>query len=273
MELWEAIVLGVIQGLTEFLPLSSSGHLALSKYILGLSTDNLRFEIFVHLGTLLAVIVFFRYRLAKIARAVFKGRMYYRSGRWRFSDDNLRLLIFIILAAIPVGIAGLLLHDGIKEFFSRPELVALFLLGTGFILFSTRWSRQATGDFNWRRALTVGLAQILALLPGVSRSGVTISAGNHSGVEQGRSAEFSFLLAIPVILGAGLLGVKDLIAAGLPRQEIAPLFSGGLTAAATGFFAIKVLFRFTARRRLDFFAYYCWAAGLGSLLWLVLKGA
>ncbi len=271
MELWEAIVLGVIQGLTEFLPLSSSGHLALAKNLLGLATENLRFEIIVHVGTLVAVVFVFRFRLLKMLRAVFRGRISYRRGRWRFTDENLRLLLILALAAIPAGLAGVFFYGPVTAVFNRPALVAALLIATGCILFSTRYHLPSGRDFTWRRGAAVGLAQVLALLPGISRSGITISAGHHAGVIQRRAAEFSFLLSIPVIAGAALLDLKDIIReGGLARAEAVPLAAGGLAAAVTGFFAIKLLLRVAARGRLHIFAYYCWAVGLFSLLWFLL---
>ncbi len=269
MTLLHAIILGIVQGLTEFLPVSSSGHLALLERLFGLSGDNLRFEVFVHLGTLVAVVAVFRKKILKLARAVFTARVYSERGRLRFTDDNLRLALLLILATIPAAVVGLLFEDAIERAFQSPVAVSAFLLITGAVLFGTRFARAGEEKMNWWRALLVGCAQAVAILPGISRSGSTICAGIYCGAKQEDAAEFSFLLSIPVILGAGLLKFKDALREGIPAGELLNLAAGGLAAAAVGYVSIKLLLGIVRRRKLEYFAYYCWAVGLAGLAWFL----
>jgi undecaprenyl-diphosphatase len=262
--------LGLVQGLTEFLPVSSSGHLVLAEKILGLEPGNLRFEVAMHLATLLAVFAVFGGKILKLARAVLLGRIRLVDGRWRFSDQNLRLALLLLLATIPAAAVGLLLDDLIEKAFANPLAVSLALLVTGGILFGTGKIARRRGDLNWKNSLLIGLSQALAIFPGISRSGSTISAGIYSGVDQEKAAEFSFLLSIPVILGAGLLEFRKISLQDLPSGELAGIVAGGIAAAASGYGAIKMLLGLVRRSKLQYFAYYCWAAGLSSLIWLLL---
>lgn len=268
MNILQSIILGLVQGLTEFLPVSSSGHLVLAERILGLAPGNLRFEVAMHLATLLAVFAVFSRRILKLIRAILLGRMKLVDGHWRFSDDNLRLSLLLVLATIPAAAAGLLLDDLIERAFANPLAVSLALLATGGILFGTGRVIRGRGALNWRNTLFIGLAQALAIFPGISRSGSTIAAGIYAGVDQEKAAEFSFLLSIPVILGAGLLEFRKVSLQELSSGELASILAGGLAAAVSGFMAIKILLKLVKRSKLQYFAYYCWAAGLASLIWL-----
>jgi undecaprenyl-diphosphatase len=271
MNLIQAIILGLVQGLTEFLPVSSSGHLVLVEKFLGLGASNLRFEVAVHLATLLAVCYAFRRRIGKLIKAVFTGRIRRVKGKWQFNDDNLRLALLLILATIPAAVIGILFDDLIEQAFNNPIAVSLALLVTGAILFGTGRVAKRQEKISWKHSLIIGLSQALAILPGISRSGTTISAGIYSGADQEKSAEFSFLLSIPVILGAGLLEFKDVLKTGLPPGELAAIILGGLAAALSGYLAINILLKIIRNSKLQYFAYYCWAAGLVSLAWLLLK--
>jgi undecaprenyl-diphosphatase len=269
MSIFQALILGLIQGLTEFLPVSSSGHLALAEKLFGLSGDNLRFEVFVHLGTLLAVVIFFRVKISKLIKSVFRGRIYYQKG-WHFTDDNLRLSLLLIMATIPAALIGYKFNHVIEQAFASPIAVSAFLLVTGAILFLTRFIKGHQGRINWWRALTIGLAQAVAILPGVSRSGSTISAGVYTGMDQQQAAEFSFLLSIPIILGAGAVKLKDMLGTGLPSSEILMITVGAIAAGVSGYFAIKLLLQAVKKGRLEYFAYYCWAVGLAGMAWFAL---
>ncbi len=266
MTLLQAIILGIVQGLTEFLPVSSSGHLVLLENILGLPPGDLSLEVVLHLATLMAVCLAFRRRLAKMVQAVFRARIRWHNGRLTASDENLRLFFLLVVATVPAGLLGYLFEDRVEQLFSSPLPASLGLLFTGAVLFGTRWPRRSESRLEWRRSLIIGLAQALAIVPGISRSGATISAGIYSGIKQERAAEFSFLLSIPIILGAGLFKLKD-IAADWAGQEARGLLLAGLTAGVFGFLAIRVLLRVIRKRRLEYFAYYCWAAGIAGLIW------
>ncbi|MDO9069027.1 MAG: undecaprenyl-diphosphate phosphatase, partial [Deltaproteobacteria bacterium] len=154
--------------------------------------------------------------------------------------------------------------------FASPIAVSALLLVTGTILFLTRFVKSHEGKINWWRALVIGLAQAMAILPGVSRSGSTISAGIFTGMKQEKAAEFSFLLSIPIILGAGVLKMKEMLETGLPSSELLTMIVGAAMAAVSGYWAIKVLLQIVKKNRLEYFAYYCWAVGLAGLFWFVL---
>jgi len=180
MNLIQAIILGLVQGLTEFLPVSSSGHLVLFEKFLGLGASNLRFEVALHLATLLAVCFAFRRRIGKLIKAVFTGRIRRVKGKWQFSDDNLRLALLLILATIPAAVIGILFDDFIEQAFNSPITVSLALLLTGAILFGTGKVAKRQEKITWKHSLIIGFSQALAILPGISRSGATISAGIYS---------------------------------------------------------------------------------------------
>lgn len=260
MTVIEAIVLGVVQGLTEFLPVSSSGHLVLVERLLDLPADNIRFAIMVHLGTLLAVIAALRVQVRRLLVLGLRGRVRRERGRWRFTCPETRLLSLLALATLPAALAGFLLQDVIAEVFFRPLLVGCCLAVTGLVLFGLRFVRLGEGEPTFRRALLVGLAQAAAIIPGISRSGATISAGIYSGLQRTGAAEFSFLLSIPVILGAGLVELGGIATGGVALSEAVTLAAGTLAAAVSGYGAIRFLLKIIGDGKLHYFAYYCWLA-------------
>ncbi len=258
----EAIILGLVQGLTEFIPVSSSGHLVLAERLLGMTGENLRFIVAVHLGSLLAVLAVYRVQVGRLLKSIFVGRIRRKNGRWQFTNPDTRLLLLLGLATIPAAALGYLTAGWIRELFSRVWVVGISLLVTGTVLFSTRFAPDRKGGPNFFRALLVGLAQAAAIFPGISRSGMTISAGIHSGIQRTRAADFAFLLSIPIILGAGLYEFRDVAGEGIPRAEISVMVSGALAAAVSGYLAIRILLRVIRKKQLYFFGYYCWLAGL-----------
>lgn len=268
MNLIHAAILGVVQGLTEFLPVSSSGHLVLTEKLLGIEAGDLSFEIVLHLATLAAVCLAYRRRLWKIARAVLRARIQVHKGRLRITDENLRLFLLLALATVPAAVVGYLFDETVEQAFSSPLVASVGLLFTGLVLFGTRWARDGRTPLDWKRALLVGAAQAVAILPGVSRSGSTISAGIYSGIKQEKAAEFSFLLSIPIILGAGAFKLKEAAFNSQPGY-LAALGAGALAAAVCGFLAIKWLLAVIRKNRFEYFAYYCWLAGaIGVILTL-----
>ncbi len=255
--LLQGIILGTVQGLTEFLPVSSSGHLVLAEKILGVKTKGLGLEVLVHLGTWLAVLLYFRRKIWEIIRAFI-----YPQKR---DQENRRLLLYLILGSIPAGIIGLLLRNSIEKIFHNPYLVCGMLLITGFILFSTKFAKQRGATLSPTNSLLIGTAQALAILPGISRSGTTISFGLLLGIAGEKSAEFSFLLAVIAILGANLLELKELNQ--LPASYIiAALFSLG-----SGYLAIAFLLRLIRKGKLWGFSYYCWGVGILGLIALGIR--
>jgi len=271
MSLLQAMILGLVQGLTEFLPVSSSGHLVLAEKILGLGTSNLRFEVAMHLATLLAVCFAFRKRILKLVKSVLFGRMRLVNGKWQYTDDNLRLAILLIAATIPAALIGILFDDAIEQAFNNPIAVSIALLVTGGILFGTGRIAKRHEKIGWKQSLIIGFSQALAILPGISRSGTTIAAGIYSGVGQEKAAEFSFLMSIPVILGAGLIKFKDVLETGMPKGEVLAILIGGLIAAIAGYLAINFLLKIIRGSKLHYFSYYCWMVGLVSLVWFIIK--
>lgn len=253
MTLLQAAILGAVQGLTEFLPVSSSGHLIIGQHFLGLKGEHLVFDAAVHWGTLVAVLWVFHREMGGILSVLF--------GRSRNLGYR-RLLWLIVVGSVFTGLIGLGFKEPLERLYGSWQVAAGMLLVTGALLFLAEWtSRDRKGLFGmgWQDGALVGIAQGIAIIPGISRSGATIATGLFLGVERNLAAQFSFLLAIPAILGAGLAQVPRL---GNPGEaELAPMFLGTLVAALTGYLAIKVLLRAVARGRLSLFAYYCWAVG------------
>jgi undecaprenyl-diphosphatase len=255
MTLWEAAILGLIQGVTEFLPISSSGHLSLSRSLLGLKTDDLTFEVIVHAGTLLAVLIALRARIATLL-----------GGCLRREQQALKMAGLILLGTLPAGVVGILFESTIEQGFSHEAAVGAFLILTGFVLWSTRHRRGTRSDVRTGDAASIGFAQAFAILPGVSRSGTTIAVGIWLGMEATEAATFSFLLSIPVILGATVLKLGDMLATPPSPDAIGALAVGFAAAFVSGLIAIRWLLALLARGRLDRFAWYCWAVGVLALV-------
>ena len=252
----ESAVLGLIQGLTEFLPVSSSGHLVIGQTLLGLRGDNLAFDVLVHGATLMAVIVYFRGRLLELLRR----------PAWPYAGK-------LVVATLPVVVFGLTLHPLIRDAFARPPMVAGFLVITGGLLLSLYLRDRAVGpgtalrEPGWGAALTIGLFQALALLPGVSRSGSTIVAGIWLGLAPAAAVEFSFLLAIPAIAGAIVYEAGSLGRAA--DGGMGGVFAvGAATAFASALVAIGAVFRAVGRQQFRWFGFYCLAAAGTFAAWL-----
>ncbi len=267
----EATFLGVVQGLTEFLPVSSSGHLVAFQHVLGLQSPEFLFDVVVHGGTLLAVLLVYGRDLLEIIRqTLLAAADTVRQGNaravWR-NRPYFRLAVYLLIGSVPAASAGLLFQDALEAAFGSLVSVGSMLLLTGAFLYGTRFRTAAVRDLaalRLRDSLAIGVAQSLALLPGVSRSGITISAGLFCGLNRDLSARFSFLLSVPAILGANLLQAYK---AWESAQAINgwPLLVGGSTALITGYFALRVLLRFVHRGQLHHFSYYCWAVGASIL--------
>jgi undecaprenyl-diphosphatase len=254
----QSILLGIIQGLTEFLPISSSGHLVIAPYLLQWqipAQDAFIFDVLVQLGTLLAVIVYFRKDLWQIIVAVINGLI----QRKPFSDPQARLGWFLVLATIPAVIAGLFFKHLVEKAFSSPLAAGLFLLGTAALLVTAelvgKRSKQVE-SVTWIDSLIVGLFQVVSLLPGVSRSGSTISGGMVRNLDRPSAARFSFLMSIPVMIGAGLVAVLDLIKIPNFTGQLPTLLAGFVTAAVVGYLTIRWLLSFLTKRSLYPFAIY-----------------
>ena len=263
MTVLEAIALGVIQGITELLPISSSAHLLLTRRYLGWGEGGLAFDVALHFGSLVAVLWYFRAQWAQLVRAA--GRIV---ARRRIETVEERRVLYLVIATIPAGIAGLLLEDLAETVFRHPAITATMLIVMGLVLWAVdRFLPRTRGldSVRWSDALLIGLAQCLALVPGVSRSGATISAGRALGLTRADAAVFSFLMSMPIISAAAIMKVPDAIG---EMGFSAPLIAGVIAAALSSWAAIEVLLRYVARRSYGIFAAYRIALGLG-VFWLL----
>jgi len=269
MTILQAIILGIIQGLTEFLPVSSSAHLVLTPYLLGWKIppqEAFIYDVLVQVASLAAVIAYFWTDLMTILRAWLTGLF---QGK-PFADPQARLGWLLILATIPAGLAGLLVKHLVEQAFTSPVATASFLLVTAATLAAAEYfSRQKREmeQLNWKDALWIGLAQAVAIFPGISRSGATISAGMACGLKRPASARFAFMMSIPIMLAAGLLAGLDMVKGSGVMSKL-PVFIPGLVASAiVSYFAIRWLLKYLAQHSLYFFAIYC--ATLGSLVLII----
>jgi len=263
MTIIQAILLGIIQGATEFIPVSSSGHLVLVPWLLGWNPPGLAFDTMLHWGTLLAVGAYFWRDFWAMLTAWLRGL---RNRDW--SDPHARLGWWLILGSIPAALAGVFLEDFFESLFLEPVWAALFLLVTAVLMVLGEWlGRQGRSleKIGWADAMIIGIAQALAIAPGISRSGSTISAGLLRDLDRPAAARFSFLLGTPAILGAGLLQMDDLLSE-VGQTGIAPLILGLIVAAVVGYLCIWGLLRYLKGHRLYVFAAYCAVVGLICLL-------
>jgi undecaprenyl-diphosphatase len=269
MDLVKALILGIIQGLTEFLPISSSGHLVIGSEILNFHGPGIAFEVFLHCGTLAAVIVVFRRELQLMLRSLFV------SPAVRRNDPELALFfqwnINIIIATLPAVAVGLLLKDVIDRIFDN-ILITFVMLGiTGVTMVLTRFIHEKGAVITWPRALTIGMAQALAIMPGLSRSGSTIFAGMLMGINRETAARFSFIMSIPAILGAVVLHMGELLVTPPSADEMIAIFVGTIASAISGYYAIILLMKIVRRGNLHWFGYYCLLVSGVGLGWYLLR--
>lgn len=271
MSFVDAMILGLVQGLTEFLPVSSSGHLVLAQELLGISHHgDISFEVFVHFGTLFSVIAALRKDVFGILSAIFSAlgkpsevRELYRTTAF------FRVAVFILIGSIPAAVVGLRFEESITKLFNDPKLVSVMLMITGFILFLTKFANpREDKNVGIRSAIAIGCAQAFAIIPGISRSGSTISTGLFSGVSREQSAKFSFLLALPAIFGATLLKTRDMFLAPPTTEKVLTLAMGTIMAALSGYIAILFLLKLLRKRRFSWFAYYCFLVGVLGVLFI-----
>ncbi len=299
MTWWEAVVLGVVQGLTEFFPVSSSGHLVMSQHLLGLSVPGIGFEVAVHVATLISVLIVYRARIWTLCRGCVGLE---EESAWPY-------VLKLALATIPAAVVGLTFQDWFEARFDDPAFTGTMLLVTGMVVWSSRWVRATAfppwtelapvlfasiiaavlGNFigfllaalllgalftvarltthrewttepTWAGALIMGIAQSCAILPGITRSGSTVIAALWRRIDPVAAAEFSFLMSIPAIIGAAILALPDLASGGAQVATL-PLVLGFLASAIAGVLAIRWFVALLANQNFHVFAYYCWAAG------------
>jgi undecaprenyl-diphosphatase len=248
---FEAVLLGALQGVTEWLPISSSGHLALAQMLLGMQVPLL-FDVLLHAGTLLAVLAFFRKDAWKMLSAAL---------RLDFRSEYGRLAVMVAIGTAPVALAGFLLHDAIGALFGSPFAIGVSMLLMGALLYATRLFRPAEGrGVGVKDALYIGAAQALSLVPGISRSGSTIAAGLSRHIDRQKALLFSFMLSIPAVVGANAFELYNAGAAGLDAIGLEGVAAVAV-AAVVGYAAIRLLKKVFDSGRLHMFAYYCWAVG------------
>jgi undecaprenyl-diphosphatase len=277
MHLWKVILIAVVQGLTEFLPVSSSGHMVLAKDILGLRSPGAQLEVALHWGTLAAVLLVFWRDVAKVIAAFCRGLLRWGRGgsfaRLWSEEPHWRMAWLILLGSVPTACVGLLFRREIEAAFSSGLLAALMLFVTGEVLWLTRSHSifPPKGKLRATDALWVGISQAFALLPGISRSGATISTGLFRGVDRAEAARFSFLLSAPAVFGAGVIELPVGITS---AREFTLLLIGATVAAGVGYLALLALLRVVQRGHLHWFAYYCWAAAIlgAALSWAQAAG-
>jgi undecaprenyl-diphosphatase len=272
--LLQAIILGIVQGLTEFLPISSSGHLILVpwlfdwEFLLEHPDLNKTFDVALHFGTFIALVIYF-WRDIGILLAAWVRTLATR----RLKEPEGRLAWLILLSIVPAAIVGLLFEDAIVNILGAPWLIATLLIVFGVVMWIVdRWSRKVreTDDLRWRGALLIGVSQALALSPGVSRSGITMVVGMLLGLKRAAAARFSFLMSIPIIGGAALYSGIGVAQDGLPSGMVAPFLVGMASAALSGFAAIWFLLAFLRRHTFVPFVLYRFAIGGGALLLIAL---
>ena len=267
-----AIILGVVQGVAEFLPISSSGHLSLLQYFLGMENNDNLFNILLHFATLIAVCVAYRRDIGEMILEFFRAIGDMVRGRTTKGNppEARRMILLIILGTLPLFLV-VLVKDRVEALGNNPTFVSGALLVTGFILFFS--DRMAKGHKTVRTAtvkdvLLVGVAQAIATIPGISRSGSTISAGMALGFDRKFAVRYSFLMSLPAVLGATLLEVVDVASAQtVISPEVVPMYAVGMVlAGVVGFFSIKLVNLLASKGKFGAFAYYCWAVGLLALI-------
>jgi undecaprenyl-diphosphatase len=281
--LFQAIALGLIQGIAELFPISSAAHTLLISWLLGWTPPSLPFVVMLHLGTFLAVLVYFARDYWEIVRGIFTGL------RDRWSQPNERLAVLVVIGTIPLAVLGYLLEKRLDPLFSNPLVAAVGLLVTGLVLFAVERLPQGAADaeqLSFGKAFWVGVSQIAGLVPGGSRSGFSIAAGMLAGLSREQAARFSFLLAGPAILGASVFELRRIIhphpgaeatVHGFAGVAAAPeptaiIVVGFLAALISGIFAIRFFMRYVDQHRLTPFAIYCWIVGLGSIAVILARG-
>jgi undecaprenyl-diphosphatase len=264
MSITKAIILGIIQGIAEFLPVSSSGHLLVTRGLMDLGSVPVLFDVLLHIATLLVVVIIFRQRIIVLFHSLF---------RWFFrkSDDsdkgNLKMIVLILVATFFTGVIGLVIEK--MDFFQNPRIVSVFFIVTAIILWVSRYSKphKSYGDIGAKEGVLLGIAQGFGVIPGISRSGITISAGLLGGIDRDKAGEISFIISIPAILGALLLEFKD-SAQLFSEVSLLAISTGFITTVIVGYFSLKLLMRLISGGRLYLFSFYLLPLGLIGLFLL-----
>jgi undecaprenyl-diphosphatase len=271
MNLFQAIILGIVQGATEYIPVSSSAHLVLVPWLLGWPDSSFAFEVLVQLGTLVGVFIFFWADLWAIIRGVLQGL---RQGQ-PLGSPEARLGWLVVVATIPAVVLGLLFKDYFEQTYDNIVFTAIQLAINGLILVIAEYfSKQRRGldSLSWLDAIIIGFWQAAAILPGISRSGATIGGAMLIGITRPAAARFSFIMSIPALLGAGVVALSDLLEQGTLGTEAMAIVVGFVVAAITGYICIRWLLRYLQNHSLYVFAAYCFAVSLLTLLVAFMRG-
>lgn len=269
----ESIILGIVQGLAEFLPISSSGHLALLQHFFGIQADKvLMFTVMMHIGTLVSVFIMYWHDIWELIKELFIMIADLCTGKGlRLSERPVRKLgLMIIVATIPAAVAGLAFNDFFDSLNSNLMFIGFGFLITGFLLFfSEKFSKARNGieEMNFRNGFFVGILQAIAICPGISRSGSTMVGGLITGLNREFAVRFAFLISIPSILGAAIVEMPSAIKAGTDTSVIGPMIVGVLIAAVCGVIAIKAMIKVVVNKKLKWFSYYVWALGALTILY------
>lgn len=265
--LWlKYLILGTVQGVTEPIPVSSSGHLIIAQRLMGIDEKSLTFEILTNTASLIAIVFIYR---QDILRLLVNGIGYLRTRKEEYKADFM-FIVYVVLGTIPAVLIGLLFKDKIEEVFSSVHTVAIALLFTGLALWLIRnlRGRKRDGDLTKRDALLVGIAQAVALIPGISRSGATVISSIAVGMKQETALRFSFMLYIPISLGAIVMGVSDLVNTPDMSTMAMPYGLAFLATLVVSYFSMRWFMNIMAKGNLKYFAYYCFAAGILLLVFL-----
>lgn len=273
MDIIQAIIMGLVQGLTEFLPVSSSAHLVIVPELMGVKS-SLAFDTLLHLGTLVAVVGYFWKDILAMIKAFISSLRDIFRGNFKENikeDPFKRLTWLVVVGTIPAGLMGVLFKSQFESLFSSVAAVGFFLLVTGVILWGAEWIAKRNSEkegkeikeVSFTNSLVIGIFQGFAIAPGISRSGSTIAAALFSGLERKLAARYSFLLSIPAILGAALVQAKDIVSF---DTNLSVLIAGFLSAVIFGYLAVKFMMDYIQKHSLILFAYYCWFVGALTLI-------
>lgn len=255
VDIFSATVLGVVQGITEWLPISSSGHLAISQKVFGLG-GGVALDVALHMATLVVLFLVFYRDIINILKAIYRRDFGSRDGK---------LALFIIIGSIPTGIIGFVFHDMFASFFENMLVVGIALLLTGIVLFMSRIGVKE-GSLGYKNSILIGIVQGISIIPGMSRSGLTIGTGLLSGVNREDIIRFSFLLSIPAVIGAALYEAPSIVSI-----DLMPLFVGMLVSILVGYLSLRAVIGIVRQGRFHLFSLYCWAMGI-TVLYLALSG-
>ncbi|MDA3799674.1 MAG: undecaprenyl-diphosphate phosphatase [Kiritimatiellae bacterium] len=252
----KVIILAAIQGVAEFLPISSSGHLVIAKNVLHLDSPGVLLELILHAGTLLSIFVFYHKKILSLIKEIISGE-----------GEGRKYVLWVLVSMIPAFLAFIFLEEKIESFFDNPGAVGIMLCVTGLVLISQLLAPKGKSVLTIPKSLLIGIAQSFAMLPGISRSGSTITMARHLKIEPAKAAEFSFLMSIPLLLAATLLGAKDLIGGEATGDvSLVAMLVGFFVSAVVGLFAIKLLVKILCANKFWYFGIYCIFAGLAVIV-------